>query len=145
MGGRVTFPAGGWYHASKYAVEALSDALRVEVASLGIRVVLVEPGLIRTEFGSVASSGLTGAGSDGPYAAIRAAADSVTEQNYRSRLAAGPDAVAKVVPRKCSCTPGVWAATESGIRWCAARSACLPRWRNRLVSLATGSDRSRYA
>ena len=99
MGGRVTFPAGGWYHASKYAVEALSDALRVEVASFGIQVVLVEPGLIRTEFGSVASSGLTGAGSDGPYAAIRAAAVSVTEQNYRSRLAVGPDAVAKVVQR----------------------------------------------
>ncbi|HEX9624297.1 MAG TPA: oxidoreductase [Streptosporangiaceae bacterium] len=99
MGGRVTFPAGGWYHASKYAVEALSDALRVEVASFGIRVVLVEPGLIRTEFGSVASSGLTGAGSEGPYAGIRSAADSVTEQNYRSRLAVGPDAVAKVVQR----------------------------------------------
>jgi NAD(P)-dependent dehydrogenase (short-subunit alcohol dehydrogenase family) len=99
MGGRVTFPAGGWYHASKYAVEALSDALRVEVASFGIQVVLVEPGLIRTEFGSVASSGLTGAGSEGSYAAIRAAADSVTEQNYRSRLAVGPDAVAKVVQR----------------------------------------------
>lgn len=44
MGGRVTFPAGGWYHASKYAVEALSDALRVEVASFGVQVVLVEPG-----------------------------------------------------------------------------------------------------
>ncbi|HET7015297.1 MAG TPA: oxidoreductase [Streptosporangiaceae bacterium] len=99
MGGRVTFPAGGWYHASKYAVEALSDALRVEVASFGIRVVLVEPGLIRTEFGSVASSGLTGTGGDGPYSGIRAAADSVTEQNYRSRLAVGPDAVAKVVQR----------------------------------------------
>jgi short-subunit dehydrogenase len=99
MGGRVTFPAGGWYHASKYAVEALSDALRVEVASFGIRVVLVEPGLIRTEFGSVASGGLTGTGSDGPYAGIRAAADAVTEQNYRSRLAVGPDAVAKVVHR----------------------------------------------
>jgi NAD(P)-dependent dehydrogenase (short-subunit alcohol dehydrogenase family) len=99
MGGRVTFPAGGWYHASKYAVEALSDSLRVEVASFGIRVVLVEPGLIRTEFGSVASSGLTGTGSDGPYAGIRAAADSVTEQNYRSRMAVGPDAVARVVRR----------------------------------------------
>src|SRR5215469_2079395 len=99
MGGRITFPAGGWYHASKYAVEALSDALRVEVASFGIRIVLVEPGLIRTEFGSVASSGLTGAGSDGPYAAIRAAADSVTEQTYRSRAAVGPDAVARTVKR----------------------------------------------
>ncbi len=97
MGGRVTFPAGGWYHASKYAVEALSDALRVEVAGFGVQVVLVEPGLIRTEFGSVASDGLTGSGSQGPYAGLRAAADSLTGQNYRSRLAAEPDAVARMV------------------------------------------------
>jgi len=99
MGGRVTFPAGGWYHASKYAVEALSDALRMEVAGFGIQVVLVEPGLIRTEFGSVASGGLTGAGSDGPYAKLRTTADAVTEQGYQSRLAVGPDAVAKTVQR----------------------------------------------
>jgi NADP-dependent 3-hydroxy acid dehydrogenase YdfG len=99
MGGRVTFPAGGWYHASKYAVEALSDALRMEVAGFGIKVVLVEPGLIRTEFGSVASGGLTGAGSDGPYVALRTSADAVTERGYRSRLAVGPDAVAKTVQR----------------------------------------------
>jgi NADP-dependent 3-hydroxy acid dehydrogenase YdfG len=99
MGGRVTFPAGGWYHASKYAVEALSDALRMEVAGFGIQVVLVEPGLIRTEFGSVASGGLTGAGADGPYATLRATADAVTEQGYQSRLAVGPEAVARTVKR----------------------------------------------
>ena len=99
MGGRVTFPAGGWYHASKYAVEALSDALRLEVAGFGIQVVLVEPGAIRTEFGSVASGGLTGSGTDGPYASLRTAADAVTEQTYRSRAAVGPDAVAKTVKR----------------------------------------------
>lgn len=102
MGGRITFPAGGWYHASKYAVEALSDALRVEVAGFGVKVVLVEPGLIRTEFGAVASHGLTGTGADGPYAGLRTAADALTEQNYRSRLAAEPDAVAKVVQRALS-------------------------------------------
>ena len=99
MGGRITFPAGGWYHASKYAVEALSDALRLEVAGFGIQVVLVEPGAIRTEFGSVASGGLTGSGTDGPYASLRSAADAVTEQTYRSRAAVGPDAVARTVKR----------------------------------------------
>jgi NADP-dependent 3-hydroxy acid dehydrogenase YdfG len=50
MGGRLTFPAGGFYHATKYAVEAISDALRVEVRPFGIDVILVEPGLIRTNF-----------------------------------------------------------------------------------------------
>ena len=42
------FPGGGAYHASKYAVEALSDALRFEVNGFGVRVVVVEPGLITT-------------------------------------------------------------------------------------------------
>jgi short-subunit dehydrogenase len=50
IGGRVTMPMMGAYHASKYAVEALSDAMRIELAPLGIQVVLIEPGPIRTEF-----------------------------------------------------------------------------------------------
>ena len=48
MGGELTFPGGGWYHASKHAVEALSDALRFELAGFGIDVVVIQPGLIRT-------------------------------------------------------------------------------------------------
>ena len=43
MGGRATLPGGAFYHASKYAVEAFSDALRMEVAQFGIEVVLIEP------------------------------------------------------------------------------------------------------
>ncbi len=50
MGGKLTFPGGGLYHATKYAVEALSDALRFEVRGFGVDVILVEPGLITTEF-----------------------------------------------------------------------------------------------
>ena len=55
MGGRLTFPGGGAYHATKYAIEAMSDALRVEVRPFGIDVICVEPGLIRTEFGTTAA------------------------------------------------------------------------------------------
>ena len=44
MGGRTTLPGGGFYHASKYAVEAISDALRIEVRPFGVQVVLIEPG-----------------------------------------------------------------------------------------------------
>ncbi|MEP7368533.1 MAG: SDR family NAD(P)-dependent oxidoreductase, partial [Dermatophilaceae bacterium] len=58
MGGRITFPVGGFYHATKYAVEAISDALRVEVKPFGIDVVLVEPGLVRTNFESRVSESL---------------------------------------------------------------------------------------
>ncbi|MEA2435168.1 MAG: hypothetical protein QOG54_2625 [Actinomycetota bacterium] len=54
MGGRFTFPGGGYYHASKHALEAYSDALRYELRPFGIDVVIVEPGLIKTKFGDVA-------------------------------------------------------------------------------------------
>lgn len=55
MGGKVTFPLGGWYHASKYALEAISDAMRMELKRDNISVVLIEPGAIKTEFGDVVS------------------------------------------------------------------------------------------
>ena len=50
MGANFTFPGGGSYHATKYAVEALSDALRFEVAGFGVGVTVIQPGLIRTSF-----------------------------------------------------------------------------------------------
>lgn len=53
MGGKMYFPMGAWYHASKHAVEGLSDCLRLELKSFNIKVVVLEPGFIATEFGSV--------------------------------------------------------------------------------------------
>jgi len=58
MGGRLTFPGGGCYHATKYALEAISDALRFELRGFGIDVVLLEPGLITTEFGAAATASM---------------------------------------------------------------------------------------
>jgi short-subunit dehydrogenase len=101
MGGRITFPFGGYYHASKYAVEALSDALRMEVAPFGVRVTLIEPGLITTNFGATAAHNL-GAATHGssPY---RQASDSVDRAMARSyanrRMTAGPDRVAAKIQR----------------------------------------------
>jgi NADP-dependent 3-hydroxy acid dehydrogenase YdfG len=99
MGGRLVYPAGGWYHASKYAVEALSDALRMEVAGFGVSVVLVEPGLTRTEFESVASGGLANGAQGSAYAQLRRRADEVMGQAYRSAAAAEPSTVADVIVR----------------------------------------------
>lgn len=56
MGGKLVFPGGGFYHATKYAVEAISDALRFEVRGFGVDVVLIEPGLIRSGFAEAAVS-----------------------------------------------------------------------------------------
>ena len=55
IGGRLTTPLGGWYHATKYAVEALSDALRMELRPFGIDVVVIEPGCIRTAWWAIAA------------------------------------------------------------------------------------------
>lgn len=54
IGGKVAGPLGGWYHASKFAVEALSDSLRLEVKPFGIDVILIEPGGVKTEWGGIA-------------------------------------------------------------------------------------------
>ncbi|CAM3280992.1 oxidoreductase [Stackebrandtia soli] len=101
MGGRLVFPVGGYYHASKYAIEAISDALRFEVAPFGIKVSLVEPGLIRTGFGAVAARSLAETATPtGPYAALNTATDRQIAESYASRfLSADPDAVAAVIAR----------------------------------------------
>jgi NADP-dependent 3-hydroxy acid dehydrogenase YdfG len=102
MGGRMTFPVGGFYHATKYAVEAISDALRVEVKPFGIDVILVEPGLIRTSFeGRVSESLEAGAatgGADTAYAGLLAANEKSTTGGYANDfMATGPEAVAVVI------------------------------------------------
>lgn len=53
MGGKIYTPLGSWYHATKHALEGWSDCLRIEVKKFGIDVVIIEPGLIQTEFGDV--------------------------------------------------------------------------------------------
>jgi len=85
MGGRLTFPGGGAYHATKYALEAMSDALRMEVARFGVGVIVVEPGLIRTEFSATAVGGVEV--QDGPYAEFNAAVARSTDEVYRGPLA----------------------------------------------------------
>ncbi len=104
MGGRLTFPGGGIYHASKHAVEALGDALRFEVRGFGIDVVTIEPGLIRTEFGETAVGSLAAPQSNGgPYGEFNAAVGKTTAEAYDSgplsKLGAGPDAVARTIER----------------------------------------------
>ena len=100
MGGRLTFPGGGLYHGSKHAVEAISDALRYEVAGFGVHVVVVEPGIIRSRFGETAVGAIGGiATADGPYAAFNHAVAQATVNAYErgplGRLGGSPDAVAR--------------------------------------------------
>src|SRR5439155_1000354 len=75
MGGRLTLPGGAFYHATKYAVEALSDALRFEVRAFGIDVIVVEPGPIRTRFGDTAIASIGSAARDAALEAGRRSLD----------------------------------------------------------------------
>ena len=102
MGANFVFPGGGFYHATKYAVDAISDALRFEVKGFGVDVVIIQPGTIKTEFAATAGHGL-GAAGEGPYAEFNDAVGKATTDAYEkgplALLGGGPDAVAKVVER----------------------------------------------
>jgi len=109
MGGRITFPVGGFYHATKYAVEAISDALRVEVQPFGIDVILVEPGLVRSSFEARVNESLeVGAGSDGAeteYASLLAANERSSTSGYANDfMSTGPESVAAVIVKALEAT-----------------------------------------
>src|SRR3954447_2297268 len=87
MGGKLVFPGGGMYHATKFAVEALSDAMRFEVESFGVGVAIVEPGLIRTGFGDAAVQSIQGGTEEGPYGNFNAAVAATTAGAYEGPLA----------------------------------------------------------
>jgi len=102
MGGRLTFPVGGFYHATKYAVEAISDVLRVEVKPFGIDVILVEPGLIRSNFESRINESLEAEAAREDtvtaYADLLAANEKRTTGSYANDfMATGPETVAAVI------------------------------------------------
>lgn len=103
MGGKLVFPGGGFYHATKYAVEAISDALRFEVAAFGIDVVLIEPGLIKSGFSEVAAAGIQSTLADDVYGEFHAAVSQATKDSYDkgplAKLAGVPDDVAQVVEK----------------------------------------------
>jgi len=102
MGGRITLPGGAFYHASKYAVEALSDALRMEVAQFGIDVVLIEPGPVKTPWNDVAAASLPAdqAGNGDPYAAYKTAVGASfgrTQAGLLGRFGSTSEDIAKVI------------------------------------------------
>ena len=100
MGGKVVFPGGGAYHGTKFAVEAISDALRFEVRGFGVHVSIIEPGLIKTSFGETAVGSVPH--EDGPYAEFNTAVAAATAGAYDGafgKLGGGPDAVAKAIEK----------------------------------------------
>ncbi|HSD10793.1 MAG TPA: oxidoreductase [Candidatus Binatia bacterium] len=104
MGGKLTLPGGAFYHATKHAVEALSDALRIEVAPFGVGVVVIEPGPVSTRFGETATESMKQLLGDpaSPYAGLNRAIARGIEDAYEGRMkafAAPPGAVARAIER----------------------------------------------
>nr|UKE84260.1 oxidoreductase [Pectobacterium sp. PL152] len=86
MGGKIYTPLGAWYHGTKFALEAISDCLRLEVEPFGIDIVVIEPGGIKTEWADIAAAKLLGVSGDGAYAKqAQAMADSMVSERSRKR------------------------------------------------------------
>jgi short-subunit dehydrogenase len=101
IGGRLATPLGVWYHASKFAVEGLSDALRLEVKRFGIDVVVIEPGSIRTEWGAIAAEKLRGTSGRGPYAEQAETMAKVLDRSSQpgARVTSPPSVMGKAIAR----------------------------------------------
>jgi NAD(P)-dependent dehydrogenase (short-subunit alcohol dehydrogenase family) len=94
MGGKLVFPGGGFYHSTKWAVEAISDALRFEVAPFGVDVAIIEPGAIATSYEETSLGAMAAGEAGSPYAAFNKNRAERVAATYRGKVA-GPEVVAK--------------------------------------------------
>ena len=123
IGGKVTFPLGTLYHGSKFAVEGLTEALGFELDAIGVRVKLVEPGMVKTDFGGrsldfnndeslaeyqpivgklmAAMEPLAASGSE-PEVIADVIFTAATDGTSQLRYPAGPDAVEILAARKAA-------------------------------------------
>ena len=128
MGGKLVFPGGGAYHGTKFAVEAISDAMRFEVRGFGVHVSIIEPGLIRTSFGETAVGSVPS--EEGPYSKFNTAVAATTAGAYDgplSKLGAGPEAVAKAIEKAITARrPRTRYPVTASARFFMAQHAVLP-------------------
>lgn len=97
VGGLITVMGGGAYHMSKYAVESFSDALRAEVRRFGIRVSVIEPGGVRTNFGSTGTATIPRGEDPGPYRVFKENLSKLIDRVGESTRTAGPEVIAATV------------------------------------------------
>ncbi|QDZ15448.1 oxidoreductase [Humibacter ginsenosidimutans] len=104
LAGEFAAPLGGWYHASKFALEALSDSLRGEVSQFGIDVTLVQPSYVATDWHDTAMEHLDQTSGRGPYASMAAAMRRYFGSPALAKQMSTPDAVAELIV-KAALTP----------------------------------------
>ncbi|AQZ70618.1 Short-chain dehydrogenase/reductase SDR [[Actinomadura] parvosata subsp. kistnae] len=127
IGGEIALPLGAWYHASKHALEGYSDSLRQEVARFGVRVVVVQPGIIRTDFQDGTPRELREISGHGPY---RAVAEPMAR---RAEQANGPDFAASDPSVVAACVVRIVAAPAPRPRYAVGRLAKVMLGVNRLL------------
>ena len=99
VAGKAVIPFGGWYNVSKYSLEALSDALRIEVKPFGIKVCLIEPGGIKTDWGIIAADNLSVSSKDTAYEDAGLKMARLLKIGYTSNFLSNPIRVAKAIAR----------------------------------------------
>ena len=97
VAGKSVLYFGGWYHVTKYSVEALSDALRMEMKPFDIDVVMIEPGGIRTAWGHIAADHLAESSKGTPYEAAALNEAATFHKMYDSKLMSNPKVVARAM------------------------------------------------
>ena len=97
MGGKVYTPFGGWYHATKHALEGFSDCLRLETSQFGIDVIVIEPGGIATPWGAIAAENLKKTSAKGAYAAAANRTADGMARMYQSTRLSKPSLIARSI------------------------------------------------
>jgi short-subunit dehydrogenase len=126
VGGKIYTPLGSWYHATKHALEGWSDCLRLELKQFGIDVVIIEPGLIKTEFGDVLHDPMLERSKGGPYEKLAATIAKTTKETYEkpgnaSEPTVIADAISKAIKKpKTRYAAGKLAKAVLFMRWFAS-------------------------
>lgn len=143
MGGKLHTPLGGWYHGTKFALEALSDCLRIELAPFGIDVVVIEPGGIATEWGGIAADNLDAASATSAYKMQADAVASSLRSEANAKRNSPPSVISDAIGRAVSArSPRTRYAVGFGAKpLIAARRALSDRQYDALISRATGLPR----
>lgn len=97
IGGKIYSPFGAWYHSTKHAVEGFSDCLRVETKKFGIKVIIIEPGFIQSEWSSIAGNNVMEISGKGDYSELAKQFDSQLKSLYDVNKSSSPDVIAKII------------------------------------------------
>ena len=104
VGGKMYTPLGSWYHGTKHALEGWSDCLRVETREFGIKVSIVEPGAIQTEFSDVMNQPMLDRSRGGPYEKMAHAIVKAGQDAYDDSPASKPQIIAETISKAINTT-----------------------------------------